>query len=239
MKQPRTKYTRNRVAEHLAIFALLTLIGLSLTGCGIFRNRSRDLVFHEVRLDIDAISHEGDRNQWQTVCELINRYAEFDCQNVVRTNCQQVGSIRVCDYDTVILKFSPPLSLDGLRHLHGELVALEQEGVTLGLKTGSIVANYVGLTSEGSISVTVHISVTPGATLFLERRWEAICEKVKTSNNLFEGEISLRKGQEWVYYRTEVQTESDLARRYFRLNVISKGSEELTGEEFDRLISRP
>ncbi len=238
MKRDRPSNSLFHKTERLAVWAILALIGLSLTGCGIFRDRSRDLVFDEVRLDIDAISHEGDRNQWQTVCKLINRYAEFDCQNVIRSNCQQVGSIRVCDYDTLILKFDPPLSLDGLRQLHGELLALEREGVTLGLKTSSIVADYVGLTSEGSISITVHISVTPGATLFLERRWEGICERVKTSDNLYEGEISLRKGQEWVYYRTEMESESDLARRYFRLNIISKSSDELTKEDFDRLLAQ-
>lgn len=204
-----------------------------------FRDQRRDLVFDEIRLDIDAIGHEGKNNQWQTVCDLINRYTEFDCQSVKRTNCQQVGSIRVCDYDSVTLKFNPPLTLDKLRRLHGELLALERQGVTLGLKASSIMANYVGLTSESSVTITVHITVTPGATLFLERRWAGICKQVKTTDNVFESEISLRKGQEWVYYRTEVKTESDLARRYFRLNIISKSTEELSQKDFNRFMTRP
>ena len=217
------------------------LIGFGLISCGVFRDRGRDLVFDEVKLNIRAIGHEGEgrQNQWRTVCELLNRYAELDCQTVKRTNCQQVGSIRVCDFDTITLTFDPPLTLKKLRRLHGELLALEREGVMLGLKTGSLTTEYVGLTAEGTISISVHIAVTPGATLFLERRWKGICEQVKTVNNVFDGEISLRKGQEWVFYRTEVRTGSDLAQRYFRLNIISKRSEELTRDDFDRLISRP
>jgi len=229
------------MAGQLAIWIGLVLVGLSLTGCGMFRDQGRDLVFDEVTLNISAIAHEGEgkQNQWRTVCELLNRYTEFDCQNVKRTNCQQVGSIRVCDYDSITLRFDPPLSLIELRRLHGELLSLEQHGVTLGLKTGSLTAEYVGLTAEGTVSINVHIAITPGATLFLERRWESICEQVKTVNNVYDGEINLRKGQEWVFYRTQVQTDSDLVQRYFRLNIITKGFEELYRKDFDRLISRP
>jgi len=225
----------------MAIWVVLVLVGLSMTGCGMFRDQGRDLVFDKVTLKIDAIAHEGEgqQNQWQTVCELLNRYAEFDCQNVKRTNCQQVGSIRVCDYDSITLHFDPPLSMLKLRRLHNELLTLEQSGVTLGLKTGSFTAEYIGLTSEGSVSVNVRIAVTPGATLFLERRWESICEQVKTTDNVYDGEINLRKGQEWVFYRTQVHTGSDLVQRYFRLNIITKLLEELSRKDFDRLISRP
>lgn len=215
------------------------VVGLGLTGCGAFHDRNRDPLFEEARLSISTIGHEGDDNHWQTVCNLLNKWAPLDCQSIKRTNCQQVGSIRVCDYDSVILRFDPPVTWKTIQLLHEELLALKQQGVTLGFKTGSFSAGYVGLIAEGDISINVRISVNPDATLFLERRWEGICEEVAMIDNFYDGEISLRKNQEWVFYRTEVQTGSDLVSRYFRLNIITKRAEELSQKDFDKLISRP
>lgn len=223
------------------LLALTGLIAMSGFGCLWPNRQGREMVFDELVLSIKAISHEGDKNQnqWQTICDLLNMYTTLDCRNVTRTNCQQVGSIRVCDYESIVLTFDPPLSMASLKRLHGELLALKADGVTLGLHNSSLSAGYLGLAAEGSISVKVKIVVSPGATLYVERRWEGICEPVTITDNVFHDEISLRKGQEWVFYRTELATGKDTVHRYFRLNIMSKREQELTKEEFNRLIARP
>lgn len=231
-----------RKSEVLRLMVLTTVVLVTLSGTGCWPSKQgRDLVFDEVTFNISAIAHEGDdnENQWQIICDVLNRYGEFDCQEVERTNCQQVGSVRVCDYEGVTLFFDPPLSLTKLQQLHSQLLALDNNGVTLGLRRGSLTAEYIGLTAEGTISIKIRIAVTPGATLYVERRWTGICEKVTTTDNVFHDEISLRKAQEWVFYRTELKTGRDTVQRYFRLNIMSKREEELSQTEFDRLITRP
>jgi hypothetical protein len=222
------------------VSASVVLLGLLISGCGWLSRPKADLAFDELFLSVNAIAHEGDdeHNQWLKVCQVLNRYGPIDCDNVERTNCQQIGSIRVCDYEALHLVFEPPLDLEGLKRLHTDLMSLEAEGITLGVQYAALEATYLGLTAEGSISVRVQISVTPGATLYVERRWPGICEKVETRGNVFEDEVNLRKGQEWIYYRTDLKTGQDVVQRYFRLNVLTKKEEELNREQFDKLIKR-
>ncbi|RKX25733.1 MAG: hypothetical protein DRP45_05260, partial [Candidatus Zixiibacteriota bacterium] len=123
--------------------------------------------------------------------------------------------------------------------LHEQLLALEKYGVTLGLKHGSVSTTYQALIAEGRISIKVRIAVTPHATLYVEHRYIGVCEKVKTKNNVFNQEIQLHRGQEWVYYRTEIDAGHEIVRRYFRLNIISKQEQELSREDFVVLITRP
>jgi len=137
-----------------------------------------------------------------------------------------------------VLTFAPPLSLDRLLRLHKELLGLERDGISLGLAKGSFVGTYLSLATKGTLSIRVRIAVTPGASLFVERRFPGVCEKVATPNNLFYDEITLGPGQDWIYYRTELKTAGNQVRRYFRLNVSSKQEEELSWEEFDRLIGK-
>jgi hypothetical protein len=217
------------------------LLSAVIAGCASFGPRNQGPVFDRVTLNIQAVGHEGDANtnQWVKICDVLSRYGMVDCANYERTNCQQVGSVRVCDFENITLSFSPPLSLKCIGQLHDDLVSLKNQGVTLGLVNGSFVGAYASLTAEGTVSIKVKISVTPGATLYLEHRWAGICEKVPTPGNVFHDEITLRPGQEWIYYRTELGTGGGLVRRYFRLNVSTRQPEELSAKEFDRLLKQP
>ena len=220
--------------------AIITGSALLISGCAALRPSSQAPAFDQITLNIRAVAHEGgpSENQWLKICDILNRYAKFDGINYERTNCQQVGSVRVCDFDSVVLTFAPPLSLDRLLRLHKELLGLERDGISLGLAKGSFVGTYLSLATKGTLSIRVRIAVTPGASLFVERRFPGVCEKVATPNNLFYDEITLGPGQDWIYYRTELKTAGNQVRRYFRLNVSSKQEEELSWEEFDRLIGK-
>ena len=186
------------------------------------------------------MGHEGDAdaNQWLKVCDVLNRYGMVDCADYERTNCQQVGSVRVCDFENVTLSFAPPLSLKRIGRLHNELVSLKTQGVTLGLTKGSFTGAYASLAAEGTVSIKIKISVTPGTILYLEHRWAGVCEKVPTPGNVFQDEITLRPGQKWIYYRTELDTGSGLVSRYFRLNISTRQPEELNAEGFNRLLKQ-
>jgi len=221
----------------LTVSALLLA---TLTGCAGLRLQGQGPTVNEVTLNIRAVGHEGsnDRNQWLKICAVLNRYGRVDCVNFDRTNCQQVGSVRVCDFENITLSFAPPISLDRVTRLHRELMALESEGVSLGLTYGAFGGTYTGLSAVGTVSIRVRIAVTPGATLYVEHRWPGVCEKVATPKNVFDDEITLHPGQEWIYYRSELVTGSDEVRRYFRLNISTRREEELTEKEFDRLIKR-
>jgi hypothetical protein len=225
-------------SKHIAVSAvfLFALIG----GCASFGPRNQGPVFNQVTLTIRAVGHEGDTdtNQWLKTCDVLNRYGMVACADYERTNCQQVGSVRVCDFEDITLSFSPPLSLKRIGQLHHDLVSLKNQGVTLGLVEGSFVGAYASLTAEGTISIKVRIAVTPGATLYLEHRWAGVCEKVPTPENVFHDEITLRSGQKWIYYWTELGTGTGLVKRYFRLNVSTRQPEELSPEEFDRLLKK-
>lgn len=211
-----------------------------IMGCAALGPRTQGPVFDQVTLTMRAVGHEGDAhtNQWLKICDVLNRYGMVDCAEYERTNCQQVGSVRVCDFENITLSFAPPLSLKRIGQLHNDLVSLKTQGVTLGLTNGSFVGAYASLTSEGTVSIKVKISVTPGATLYLEHRWAGVCEKVPTHGNVFQDEITLRPGQQWVFYRTELGAGGGLVKRYFRLNISTRQSEELSAEEFDRLLKK-
>jgi hypothetical protein len=231
-------YSRN---NHIRlIIPILWIALLSLSGCASLRPKTEDPAFDKITLSLRSLAHEGesDQNQWRKVCDILNRYGSVDCVNYERTNCQQVGSIRVCDFENITLTFAPPLSLRRLLRLHADLMALENEGISLGLTSGTFTGIYTNLTSQGTLSVRIKISVTGGATLYLERRFPGVCEEVATPNNVYYGEISLRPGQEWIYYRTELNGGSGLIQRFFRLNVSSRQEQELTAEEFNRYIGR-
>ena len=219
-----------------AVLALAVMI--TLVGCAGFGPRTQGPVFDQVRLTMRSVGHEGDEqiNQWLKICDVLSRYGMVNCADYERTNCQQVGSVRVCDFENVTLTFSPPLSLKRIGQLHTELIALKSQGVALGLTGGSFTGEYASLAAEGTVSIKVSIAVTPGATLFLERRWAGVCEKVPTPGNVFHDEITLRPGQDWIYYRTELGTGSGLVRRYFRLNISTRQPEELAAEDFERLM---
>ncbi len=221
--------------------SILIVALLALSGCAAIRPGGNDPSFEKITLSIKAVAHEGDaeQNQWLKICEVLNRYGLVDCANYQRTNCQQVGSIRVCDFDTITLSFAPPLSLKRLRRLHADLLALDQDGVSLGLTSGSFSGIYSNLASQGTLSVRVKIAVTPNSTLFLERRFSGVCERVSTPNNVYYGEISLRPGQEWIYYRTELGADAGQIKRFFRLNISSRREQELTADQFNSLIGRP
>ena len=219
-------------------FLLVLLVLVTFAGCASFGPRSQGPEFNEVQLTFRAVAHEGSEqtNQWLKICEVLTRYGMVNCADFERTNCQQVGSVRVCDFDTLKLTFTPPLSLKRLGQLHNELLALKSQGVSLGLTKGTFGGEYASLAAEGTVSIRVKIAVTPGATLFLERRWAGVCEKVPTPGNVFHDEITLRPGQDWIYYRTELGTGSGLVRRYFRLNISTRQPEELAAEDFERLM---
>jgi hypothetical protein len=204
----------------ISLLSLATLALLCLSGCAALKPSGRSPSFSRITLSIKAVAHEGEgeENQWLKICEVLNLYGAVDCTNYERTNCQQVGSIRVCDFDNITLTFAPPLSLKRLLRLNADLLALENDGVSLGLTAGEFTGTYSNLTSQGTLSVRVKISVTPGAALYI-------------------GEISLRPGQEWIYYRTELGG-SGGTKRFFRLNVSSRREEELTSDEFHALIGR-
>ena len=229
-----------RMNSGVRIFPIFVSTLLVLGGCASLRPNGNEPSFEKITLNIRAVAHEGegDQNQWRKVCEVLNRYGQVDCTNYERTNCQQVGSIRVCDFENITLNFSPALSLKRLLRLHADLLALESDGVTLGLTSASFNGTYSNLASEGTLSVRVKIAVTPGATLFLERRFSGVCEKVTTPGNVYYGEISLRPGQEWIYYRTEMGSGTGQIKRYFRLNVSSRREQELSADEFNSLIGR-
>jgi len=53
------------------------------------------------------------------------------------------------------------------------------------------------------------------------------CEKVATTDNVFHNEFSLRKAQEWIFYRTELKTAQDTIQRHFRLDTMSKREREI------------
>ena len=224
-------YTRN------VLIPMLALLGLS--GCAAIKPGAKSPSFDKVTLNIKSVAHEGegDENQWRKVCDVLNRYGTVDCAGYERTNCQQVGSIRVCDFDSISLAFAPPLSMKRFLQLHADLLALENDGVSLGLAVGEFSGTYSNLASQGTLSVRVKISVSPGATLYLERRFSGVCEKVPTPGNVYIGELSLRPGQEWIYYRTELGSGGKI-QRFFRLNVSSRREEELTADEFHALIGR-
>jgi hypothetical protein len=223
----------------ISLLSLATLALLCLSGCAALKPSGRSPSFSRITLSIKAVAHEGEgeENQWLKICEVLNLYGAVDCTNYERTNCQQVGSIRVCDFDNITLTFAPPLSLKRLLRLNADLLALENDGVSLGLTAGEFTGTYSNLTSQGTLSVRVKISVTPGAALYLERRFSGVCEKVPMPGNVYIGEISLRPGQEWIYYRTELGG-SGGTKRFFRLNVSSRREEELTSDEFHALIGR-
>ncbi|MEW5796977.1 MAG: hypothetical protein AB1772_11535 [Candidatus Zixiibacteriota bacterium] len=218
----------------------IIVLALFLCSCATLQPRKQAPAFDQITLNIRAVAHEGDpsENQWLRVCAVLNRYGSVDCANYERTNCQQVGSVRVCDFDNIVLKFSPPLSLDRLLRLHRDLQGLEREGISLGLANATFAGTYLSLATRGTLSIRVRIAVTPGATLFLERRFPGVCEKVETPDNVFFDEISLRPGQEWIYYRTELKTSGQPVRRYFRLNVSSKLEQELSPVEFNSQIGK-
>lgn len=210
-------------------------------GCAGFGPRTQGPVIDQVTVTFQTVGHEGDlhENQWLKICEVLERYGMVGCADYERTRCKQVGSVRVCDFENVNLSFAPPLSLKRLTQFHDDLIALKSQGVALGLTRATFEGTYASLTAEGMISIRVRIAVTPGATLYLERRWAGVCEKVLTPENVFNDEITLRPGQKWIYYRTELGAGNGQIRRFFRLNVSSRESEELTNEEFDRLIRQP
>lgn len=219
---------------------VLLLLAAGVCGCAALRPANQSPTFDRVILNIRAVSHEGGpgQNQWLRICEVLNRYGKIDCANYERSNCQQVGSVRVCDFDSIALSFAPPLSLKRLARLHTELMALKVEGISLGLTSSSFAGSYTSLAAQGSLSIRIRIAVTPGASLYVERRYPGVCEKVATPDNVFFDEVTLRPGQEWIYYRTELKTGSTLVRRYFRLGVSTKLEQELSREEFERLIGK-
>ena len=226
--------------SRVVALTLLSIVLVISGGCGGFGPRTQGPAFDQVTLTIRAVAHEGDTqtNQWLRICEVLNRYGMVNCADYERTNCQQVGSIRVCDFENIALSFSPPLSLRRIGQLHHDLVSLKTQGVALGLTKGSFTGAYANLTSEGTIAIRVKIAVTPGAVLFLEHRWAGVCEQVPTPGSVFQGDIVLRPGQKWIHYRTELGAGSGLVKRYFRLNVSSRQTEELTEEDFNRLLRK-
>ena len=100
---------------HAAICIIVLVVALSLFGCGLGKHPG--LTFDEITLHIKAVGHEGDidSNQWLKVCEVLTRHGMIDCAHYERSNCQQVGAIRVCDFDSITLPFDPPLTLSGLK----------------------------------------------------------------------------------------------------------------------------
>jgi len=226
---------------NLRTVLVLLFVLFAFSGCASFRPGGNDPSFEKIVLNIRAVAHEGetDQNQWLQICQILNRYGLVDCANYERTNCQQVGSIRVCDFENITLTFAPPLSLKRFRRLHAELLTLKNDGVTLGLTSGVFNGTYSNLTSQGTLSIRIKIAVTPGSVLFLERRFSGVCEKVSTPDNVYYGEIGLRPGQEWIYYRTELGAGAGQINRYFRLNVSSRREQELTADQFNSLIGRP
>ena len=231
--------TRRTLTSKLDPVVLL-LVSAGMCSCAALRPANQNPTFDRITLNIHAVSHEGgsDQNQWLRICEVLNRYGRIDCANFERSNCQQVGSVRVCDFDSIALTFAPPLSLTRLVRLHNELLALKVEGISLGLTRGSFAGTYTSLASQGSLSIRIRIAVTPGTSLFVERRYPGVCERVATQDNVFFDEVTLRPGQEWIYYRTELKTGNELVRRYFRLSVSSKLEQELSRDEFERMIGK-
>jgi len=60
------------------------------------------------------------------------------------------------------------------------ILSLSNHRRSLGLTKATFDGTYASLTAEGMISIKVRIAVTPGAALYLERRWAGVCEKVLT-----------------------------------------------------------
>ena len=225
--------------QRAGIWIVAAILSATSLGCGIVTH-GRNLMFDEVTIQMRAISHEGadDENQWRHVCQLLNRYQAFDCDSIKRSNCHPIGENMACDYEDITLTFNPPLTLTKLRRLHQEILALHDDGVSVGLQTSSVRAAYSGLMSEGDISIMVKIEVSPGAALRVERNILGHCVAVDTPRNVFHGEVKLHQRQEWLYYWTELSAGTDRVRKYYRLNILSHTEEELGEKSFKRLIQR-
>jgi len=193
--------------------------------------RSVNLELGSVLLEFKGIrSSEGKGiDEWRLIKDVLEDFGCINCDSVKVGNCQEIGTIKVCDYSCIELRWYRPLA--DLEKLHATLQGLK--GVEIGLENARAALVYRGLAAEGRISIIIRIEVTPGSKLFIDRRGENRFVRVETTGNVYRDEISLRRGQEWILYRTELFTGRETINRYFRLNVLTKVEEELTKEEFN------
>jgi len=229
-----------RYSRPFVLFLIAAIAAVCASGCTHF-NKGRKLVVDEFVVNINAINHEDNEygNQWERIRHHFDsRDITLDTSAMIIDNCRPVGSYVVCDHSNIILAFDKPVTLKEIEKVHQSLLQLRKDNVTLGLEFGTVYASYSALGNEGLISTWVRIAVTPGAQLFLERKQIGACDTVFAPENVYEGPVRLYRGQEWVYYRTELDTGADMVRRYFRLHVLERRQEELSEKEFKKLIRR-
>jgi hypothetical protein len=99
-----------------------------------------------------------------------------------------------------------------------------------------VTATYRGLAGEGKIAIIVTIEVTPLSHLYLDVRQTGDFVEVETHDNVYRQEIKIRKGQEWIFYYTELIIGQETKRKFFRLNISTQQEEELSEDEFNLAV---
>jgi hypothetical protein len=171
-------------------------------------------------------------DEWQQIAKVLNKHGCEGCENIKGTAEETIGSTVTNAY-TVTIRWHPPRTSPQIDQLHADLLALKRKNVEIGLEWASVEAYYRGLTAAGKIRIFVRIKVTMGSKLFVDLHQTGKCDEVPVVDGEFNKEIMIKKGQEWIFYRTELDVGQDEPiRRYFRLNIISQEEEELSQQEF-------
>jgi hypothetical protein len=205
-------------------------------GCG-SQQQAADLKIDQVYLHFEDVVRDETRqiDEWKEIAQVLNK---FGCRNCYAIEGEYTGSLLTKDlYDyEVTLKWSPPRTTADLDLLHGALLALDRLAIDLALEAASGGVWYRGLAATGRITIIVRIEVSPGSELYLDRHQTGDFVYVETPDDVFRDEITIRKGQEWLYYKTRLTVREETKTKYFRLNIVTQLEEELSEHEFRKAL---